>query len=45
MFKNQDLQMCVLKKKTYTSNLHQLEVVYRGSETQLEVAENSKYLI
>ena len=38
-FEHQDLQMLVL----YISNFHPLEVVGRGSETQLQVGENLNY--
>ena len=40
MFKNHDLQMFGLKLNTQMSNFHPLKVVDRGSETQLQVAEN-----
>ena len=33
-----------LKLNTNTSNFHPLEVVGRGSETQLQVGENLNYL-
>ena len=39
MFKHQDLQMIDLKLNIL-SNFHLLEVVDRGSETQLQVGEN-----
>ena len=38
--KHQDLQIFVLKLNKYTSNFQSLEVVGRGSETQLQVGEN-----
>ena len=38
--KDQDLQICVLKLNNYICNFQPLEVVGRGSETQLQVAEN-----
>ena len=44
VFKHQDLQMFWLKL-TNISNFHPLQVVGRGSETQLQVGENSNYLI
>ena len=37
---HQDVQMFDLKLSKYTSNFHSLEVVSRGSETQLQVGEN-----
>ena len=40
MFKHQDLQMFFFSNKTNTNNFHRLEVVGRGSETQLQVGEN-----
>ena len=39
MFKHQELYMFVIKLKNM-SNFHPLEVVGRGSETQLQVGEN-----
>ena len=39
MFKHRDLQMFGLKLDNM-SNFHPLEVVDRGSETQLQVSEN-----
>ena len=35
MFKQQGLQMFCLKRNKYVSNFHSLEVVGRGSDTQL----------
>ena len=40
VFKHKDLQKIDLKVNTYMSNFHSLEVVGRGSETQLQVGEN-----
>ena len=40
LLKHQDLQMISLKLNTIISNFHSLEVVGRGSETQLQVGEN-----
>ena len=37
MFKHQDLQMISFKLNKYEKNLYPLEVVGRGSETQLQV--------
>ena len=45
VFQHQNLQMFDLKINKYKSNLHPLEVVGRGSETQLQVGENLNYLI
>ena len=42
--KHQDLQMFSLKLNKL-NNFHLLEVVGRGSETQLQVLENLNYLI
>ena len=42
MFKHQDLQVVGLKLNKY--NFHPFEVVDRGSDTQLQVGENSKCL-
>ena len=39
-FKHQYLQMYSRKSNKYLSNFHPLEVVGRGSETQLQVGEN-----
>ena len=39
IIKHQDLQMLGLKLNKY-NNFHPLEVVDRGSETQLQVGEN-----
>ena len=44
VLKHQDLQMFSLKLNTL-SNFHPLDVVGRGSETQLQVDENLNYLI
>ena len=44
MSKHQDLQICVLKLNKY-EYYQPLEVVARGSETQLQVAENLFFLI
>ena len=41
MFKHQDLQLFGLKE-TYMLTFHPLEVVGRGSETQLQASENLK---
>ena len=38
--KHQDLQIFVLKSNKYVCDFQLLEVVCRGSETQLQVAEN-----
>ena len=43
MFKNQDVQILV-SNLTNTSNLHPLEVVGRGSATQLQVGENLNWI-
>ena len=40
VFKNQDLQVSGPKLNKYLSNFHPLEVMGRGSETQLQVGEN-----
>ena len=40
VFKHEDLQIFGLKIKKNTSNFYSLEVVGRGSETQLQVGEN-----
>ena len=40
MFQHQDLQMFVHKLDIYMSNFHSLEVVGRGSGTQLQVGDN-----
>ena len=46
IFKHQELQMFGLKSNEYgLSDFHSLEVVGRGSETQLQVGENLKDLI
>ena len=45
VFKHQDLQIFVLKLNKYPGNFQPLEVVGRGSETQLQVAENLNKLI
>ena len=37
--------MLGLKLKTNMSNFHPLEIVGRGSETQLQAGENLNYLI
>ena len=37
---HQDLQMFFFHIKTNMSNFHSLEVVARGSETQIQVGEN-----
>ena len=37
--KHEDLQIYVLKLNKYMTNLQPLEVVYRGSETQLQLGE------
>ena len=42
MFKYQDLQMLGLKLNKYYVFFHSLEVVGRGSETQLQVGEKNK---
>ena len=34
------IRKCVVSNYTYMSNFHPLEVVGRGSETQLQVSEN-----
>ena len=44
MFKLQDLQMFRLKLNKYIGYFHPLEVVGRGSETQLQVGEDLNYL-
>ena len=44
LFKHQDLQMFAIKL-TNTSNFYPLEVVGRGSETQLQVGENLNDII
>ena len=44
VLKHQDLQMVGVKKNKY-SHFQPLEVVGRGSETQLQVAENLNYLL
>ena len=44
-FKHQYLQMFGLTLNEYMSNFHPLEVVGRGSETQLQVGENLGYII
>ena len=44
VFKHQNLQVLGLKSNTYLSYFHPLEVVGRGSETQLLVCEEFKYL-
>ena len=44
VFKHQHFQMIDLKLAN-TSNFHPLEVVGRGSETQLQVGENLNYSI
>ena len=44
-FKHQYLQMLGLKLNEYMDNFHPLEVVGRGSETQLQVGENLGYTI
>ena len=44
MFKYNNLQMFGLKLNRDVSYFHPLVVVGRGSETQLEVDENSNYL-
>ena len=36
---------CLVSYETNTSNSHSLEVVGRGSETQLQVGEKLNYLI
>ena len=43
MFKQQDLQM--VANLTNISHFHPLDVVGRGTETQLQVDENFNYLI
>ena len=43
--KHQDLQISSIKLKKNMDNFHPLEVVDRGSETQLQVGENLNYLI
>ena len=43
VLKHQDLQMLALKSKRKT-NFHTIEVVDRGSETQLQMGENSNNL-
>ena len=40
VFKHQHLQIFGLKLNEYMGNSHPLEVVGRGSETQLQVGEN-----
>ena len=40
MFKHQHFQMFDLELNIHMSNFHPLEVVGRGSETQLHVGEN-----
>ena len=45
MFKHQDLQMISLKLKTNPSIFYPLEVVGRGSETQLQMGKNLNYLL
>ena len=42
---DQDSQTFVLKLNKYMSNFHPLEVVDRGSETQLQVDENLSKII
>ena len=44
VFKHQYLQFLVLNE-TNTTNCHSLEVVGRGSETQLQGGENSNQII
>ena len=44
MFRHQDLQMFAHKLNKY-GNCHPVEVVDRGSETQLQVGEDVNYLI
>ena len=43
MFEHEDLQMLGLKLKN-VSNFHSLEVVGRGSKTQLQVGENFNFI-
>ena len=40
MFKHQHLQTLDLKSTTWVGNFHPLEVVGRGSESQLQVGKN-----
>ena len=42
---NSNICKYLVPHETNMSNFHQLEVVDRGSETQLQVGENLKYLI
>ena len=44
MLKHQELYMLSLKLNKYMSNFHPLDVVCRGSETQLQVGENSNHI-
>ena len=44
VFKHQDLQMFCLTLSICMRNFHPLEVVGRGSKTQLQVGGNLKYL-
>ena len=43
--KHQDLQISGIKFEKNMLNFHPLEVVDRGSETQLQACENLNYLI
>ena len=45
VFKHQDMQMFDLKLNEYMSNFQPIELVGRGSEAQVQVAENLYYLI
>ena len=44
VFQHQDLQMFCLTSSICMRNFHPLEVVGRGSKTQLQVGGNLKYL-